>query len=187
MSMRAISPIAGVALMLAVTITLSSVFLFFSFGFLNEEPPYILCNCRLVREEGTFGNQIIEISHSSGDCVSLNKVRIVVEVWRNNTLLKKCSLRNFPWNYQNSVKAENIVGDQFIDRRAPRFQKVNGYCYLGELAGDGLWTLGEKVGFRIKKTDQGVRLKVGDLVVVKIIHIPSGCIVSQKKIVIDAT
>lgn len=171
--------------MLAVTVALTSAFACFGLNVL-QSPPYVCCLSGHIVAEGTGKrtDQIVEIVHAGGDSVNMEEVKIKVEVYRSGELERACILKNFPWERNKFISPENIEGDQMIDRS--RNQK-----YLGELAGDGIWSVGEKIGFRIKEDhtnpNRGIKLRVGDVVRVVIIHTPSGCVIADKEIVVDVS
>jgi len=152
-----------------------------------QKPPFVCAiEGRDVVAEGLgkTSDQIVELIHYSGDQVPVKDIEITVEVFRNNELVRTCTFKNFPWKQDIQISAGNIEGDQMIDRR-------KGQSYLGELSSnDGVWSAGERIGFRIKEDctppNNGIELKVGDEVRVLIIHSPTGTIIVDKSMIVKA-
>ncbi len=187
---KGVSSIPGSIFLIAITVICATLVTAISIGgqkSSNQKPPFVYAiKSRDIIAEGSgkTSDQIVELLHHGGDEVPIKDIRIKVEVYRNNELKRFCTLKNFPWEPNKEISASNIEGDQMIDRR-------KGQSYLGELSSnDGVWSVGEKIGFRIKEDctppNRGIELKVGDEVRVKIIHSPTSTIIVEKSMIVKA-
>ncbi len=173
----AISPAMGIVLMLAITILIGMIF-YSSIDFNQIKAPVLAflqsAEKIIPHETGMHKtSQIVKINSISGESIDVRKIRLVVEIYRENSLLLQESCHGFP-----VVKFGDAycTGDDFIDK------SYLGYDVLGELhdEGDGVLSAGEFIGFRIKATSgNGVKLEKGDVITVRVVDMNSGLIIAR--------
>jgi len=182
---KAFSPVLGVLSLILITVIVSSI-LFLSFikisEKVHEEAPFVTYveGKILIQYRGGMDDQVVMLIHRGGDPVDVRKLTLHVEVISNRQVKAWFKLWNFPWkdNKYFSGSGVKYLDDQgrtemdapkenlYIDERKPEDQP-----WLGELAeyyGDGVWEVGEHIGFRIKK-GSGIRLNESDIVRVRLI------------------
>jgi flagellin-like protein len=172
---KAISPVVGIMLMIAITIVLGVTLIFFATAFEMQEPaPFVAHSSgELVRKEGAdeyFEDQIVYIYHNGGDSVKMSEVEIVVDATKCCGM--KARLVNLPVSKTESLGNHTLGDDDLIDKSAPNFGKCGGAItkkYFG--VGENLW-------FRINNGK--CPLEKGDQITVKIIHTPTNTVIIEE-------
>lgn len=195
---KAFSPVIGILCLILITVILSS-FLYFSFTKISEkiheEVPFVAYveGKILVQYRGAKNDQVVMLIHRGGDPVDVRKLTLYVEVIRDGKVEAWFKLWNFPWKDDEYFSGSGVkyLDDKgrteidapkenlYIDERRPKDQP-----WLGELAeyyGDGIWDVGEHIGFRIKKNE--LRLKENDIVKVRLIWNQEVVIIEKDMIV----
>ncbi len=178
MNKRAVSPIIGLVIVIALVLALSQVLMLLTSKEVKkiEKPPFsATVQGRLLEEyeEGQGWNtQIVELLHIAGDPIPVSQIKIRVEIYRDSDLKAQEVFWGFPCN-PSEITYE---GDDIVSR-SNRDAK-----YFGELRkrSDGIWSAGEKIGFRIKRS--AFTLQKGDIVSIRVIHIPSNSIIIQQQL-----
>lgn len=185
---KGVSAIIGIIMLLAIVIvTSSTIYVLVNTTKLPEKYPISYS----VQASATYSHvtgmgetsQIVEIRHIAGDKVPVEEIKIMVEIYRGNNLLKHTVFWGFPcypWEIEWS-------GNDIISRSHHEInQKVFGELgKIGDHSEDGIWEAGEKIGFRIKISGDGLVLQDGDKIDVKIIHIPSNVLIIHKEIYVQ--
>lgn len=180
MNERAISPVVGIILLVLITVVVGS-FLLAILPRIPEKPPFVsYAEGEVLNSyKGGTDDQVVLLVHRGGDEVDVRRLTVYVEIIRNNEVIAWFKLWNFPWKDGKTLKNSGVKyldndGDTenytdpkeiIIDVRRPKDQP-----WLGELAeyyGDGIWSVGEQIGFRIKKG--GIDLEYGDVVKIRLI------------------
>jgi len=167
----------GIILMLAITISAATIFYSGTdFGQIKA-PVFALLQSaeKIIPHEVGMGksSQIIRIHSISGESIDVRRIELVVEIYRNGSLLLQESCHGFPVKKFGDAYC---TGDDIIDKG------YLGHDILGEIhdAGDGVLSAGEFMGFRIKATsDEGVRLERGDVIAIQVIDMDSGLIIAR--------
>ncbi len=178
MNKKAVSPAIGVLLVILLVLILAQVLLLtVSKEAKNiEKPPFsaTIQGRLLEKYEQGYGwiTQIVELLHVAGDPIPVSQIKIKVEIYRKGTLEAQETFWGFPCN-PSEIK---YTGDDIISRSN---RDAN---YFGELkkGSDDIWSAGEKIGFRIKKS--GFTLQEGDIVIVRVLHIPTNLVIIQQQL-----
>jgi len=78
---KAVSPVIGVILMVAITVILAAVIAAFVFGIGGTQTKTPVASLQIKSASSTTNN--ITISHSGGDAIDLNKVKAIIEQGTN--------------------------------------------------------------------------------------------------------
>jgi len=169
---KAISPVVGIMLMIAITIVLGVTLIFFATAFEMQEPaPFVAHSSgELVRKGGadeTFEDQRVYIYHNGGDSVKMSEVEIVVDA------TKCCGMKdrivNLPTT-TNKIDSQNLAEDSGLITKTPG--------YGGGAISEDYFSTGENLWFRINNGK--CPLEKGDQITVKIIHTPTNTIVIEE-------
>ena len=204
MNKKAFSQIIGVLILMVIIVILSSFILALPLK-PPEKPPYVAYveGKVLNSYHGGSDDQVVLLIHKGGDPVDVRRLTLYVEIVRENRVIAWFKLWNFPWKDKKTLKNSGVKyldddGDTenysdskkiIIDTRSPSQQP-----WLGELSdryGDGVWSAGEHIGFRIKKTGSnppkqgGVNLQYGDIVRIKLMY-DGKVVILEKDIVVSS-
>ncbi|ADB58089.1 hypothetical protein [Archaeoglobus profundus] len=154
-----------IACILLLALTVTTFLTFRGFYTLTIEKPtfvYVEIEDITVDHSKRYNDQIVIIRHIIGDSLNVKDLRLHVVVYRGDYPIKSCILQKFPWRHGvgiNNLPPNAVVGDDIIDNNPNHYSR-----YLGELSykSDGLFSPGETIGFRIKKS--GLTLEIGDKV-----------------------
>ncbi|WP_158599152.1 type IV pilin [Methanohalophilus sp. RSK] len=175
---KAISPVVGIMLMIAITIVLGVTLIFFATAFEMQEPaPFVAHSSgELVRKGGADvqkTDQRVYLYHEGGDPIDVSDIEIVVSFDKND---KVGTLHNFPIEGDDpNPTSEYVSGDDVFDNS---HNSIEGSIGTGDVDDDGMWSTGEYVMFRISNT--AVSLNSGDIVYVKIIHTPTNTVIMEE-------
>jgi len=169
---KAVSPVVGIMLMIAITIVLGVTLIFFATAFEIQEPaPFVAHSSgELVSDVyNSSDDQFVYLYHEGGDPIKVSDMEIAVDA------TKCCGMNarivNLPVSEKETL-GNHTLGDDLIDKRSSNY----GMCG-GAIVEDSFST-GERLWFRIKSTY--CPLKKGDQITVKIIHTPTNTIVIEE-------
>ena len=170
---KAVSPVVGIMLMIAITIVLGVTLIFFATAFEIQEPaPFVAhASGELVRKGGADGHradQRVYIYHEGGEPIIVSDMEIVVD--STEVCGKRSRIIDLP--VQNSLNSSNIKGDTgMLDK---------GLYGIDGAIEEAEFSAGEKLMFRINNGEDACPLKKGDQITVKIIHKPTNTIVIEE-------
>ncbi|ATU08277.1 type IV pilin [Methanohalophilus portucalensis] len=167
---KAVSPVVGIMLMIAITIVLGVTLIFFATAFEIEEPaPFVAHSSgELISHhvDGLAKDQFVYIYHNGGDPINVSDIEIMVnatEVSGNQAVI-------FDLPVENSLGKENIEGESEMIDKSP--DGIAGAIKEPE------FSTGELIMFRINSGS--CSLEKGDQITVKIIHTPTNTIVIEE-------
>lgn len=170
---KAMSPVVGIMLMIAITIVLGVILIFFATAFEMQEPaPFVVHSSgELVRDVDGADDQKIYLYHEGGDPIKVSDIEIVVDA------TKCCGMKdrivNLPARDSNMNPK---LGEQNIAEDSDLISKTTNYC--GGAIAKEYFSVGEKLWFRINNGQ--CSLEKGDQITVKIIHTPTNTIVIEE-------
>ncbi|WP_129597672.1 type IV pilin [Methanohalophilus profundi] len=173
---KAISPVVGIMLMIAITIVLGVTLIFFATAFEMQEPaPFVAHSSgELVRDVDGGDDQKVYLYHEGGDCINLSDIEIVVDA--TEVCGERVKLVNLPAEHVPYVgvalSSENIEGNEDIfdkssDGIAGAIKEIE-------------FSTGELLMFRINSGENACPLKKGDQITVKIIHTPTNTVIIEE-------
>jgi len=126
---KAVSPVVGVILMVAITVILAAVIAAFVFGIGGTQTKTPVASLQIKSASSTTNN--ITISHSGGDAIDLNKVKAIIEQGTNRNVI----------NELNGTGAQIIyVGDNLVINEATNVSVyvngVDGTSNIGTTSGN---------------------------------------------------
>lgn len=177
-SSRAVSPVVGTVLLVAIVVVLAasvSVFVL-QFGDVIGDPAPTVASASgtLVTQDGNDGG-IVRLRHVQGDDLLVSDLEIAVDA--EDACGKTGRLVNLPAEGGDPRPTDEYVrGDDLFD---------NSYNSVGGPIGEanGVWTSGEVATFRIAGTP--CPLTSGDRVTVRVVHTPSNSIVIQQTLTVS--
>lgn len=122
-------------------------------------------------------DQVLRLSHHGGDAVPLDDVALAVEIPGRDL---RTRLVDLPLP-TNCLSDAHVEGPDLFDGRCSR---VSGSLTAVGADDDGVWSAGETVAVRLRKS--AVRLDPGDDVVVRLVHTPSGTTVTERTAAVRA-
>jgi len=193
---KAISPVVGIILLVLITVVVGS-FLLAILPRIPEKPPFVsYAEGEVLNSyKGGTDDQVVLLVHRGGDEVDVRRLTLHVEIIRENQVIAWFKLWNFPWKDDRSFSESGVMylddkgrtekdassKDLYIDESVPSKQP-----WLGELSdryGDGVWSVGEHIGFRIKKG--GINLEYGDIVRIRLMY-DEEAVILEKDIVVSS-
>jgi flagellin-like protein len=175
---RAVSPVIGVILMVAVVVVLASVVFVFTTGIADDSPEKAPSAQFSVDEivAGCTGcgpdDQVVEVTHTSGNPVEMRNMEIKITF---DDHPEDTRLVNFPVQNSgcNNIEARNYEGDEIYDEGCGGIS--------GVIRGDEQrWAAGKSLSFRIAKSD--LTLSPRDEVSLVLVHTESNSIVFEKTV-----
>jgi len=182
---KAISHVLGVILIVTLTLILSISTPFFNVN-LQKSPFVCVKESKILSKSGNkwWEEQVVELTHSGGDKIYVENIKIRVEIYRNGVLMKQCTLNEFPWKCNSTFIRNRVEGDVIIQTSPNNCTK-----FLGELhhKKDGIWDVGDKIGFRIKYESggEGFDLKSGDVVKIALIYKSLNNVIYTKDLIVS--
>ena len=185
-SSRAASSVVATVLMVAVVVTLSATVSGFTFGVTDdiEQPgPNVgQSSGELLAFEDDSDEQIVRITHIAGDSITVSNIEISVRAECKDGM-KQGRIVNLPAGSYNAIRETDgqIEGDKIFSQSSLNTisDKVDGVSNGGALLhGDGQYTAGESIIFRISKTD--CEITTGSQVTVRIVHTPTNSVVIKE-------
>lgn len=181
----------GVVLMIAVVVIASGAV----FAALNQdsrlerlsttsgEGPVVAVEAAELRADGAAKDQVVRLTHVAGPEIPVRDTRIVVSLPNGNT----GTITNLPAGYghycfgnpNNALTANNVEGDDIFDPNCGGWRGAKGALTAKEPDTDGVWGPGDHLRFRIQHSDDGVRLKPGDEVKVRIVEESRGVVAEE--------
>jgi flagellin-like protein len=179
---RAVSPVIGVVLMVALTVILAATVGVAFLGFadqLTQPAPYV------SQSSGEFqsdiaggGDQIVTLFHDAGDPVDVSEIVIRVSFSEHSAV---GTLLNLPAEGDDPQPTDQYVrGDDVFDNSA---NSVSGSIGTEPPDTDGIWAAGDIIRFRLASS--AVSVERGEIVTVKILHRPSESVVTTVEIRAD--
>ncbi len=178
MDKKAVSPVIGILLVIGIVIILSQILMLIASKEIKntEKPPLSATVQGRLLEEYEQGQgwttQIVELLHIAGDPIPVSQIKIKVEIYRKGNLEAQETFWGFPCNPSEiTYEGDDIVSRSNADAK-----------YFGELKkkSDGVWSAGERIGFRIKKS--AFILQKDDIVSVEVIYLPSNLVIIQQQL-----
>lgn len=126
-----------------------------------------------LRTDGAANDQVVRLTHAAGPEIPVSDMRIEVTLPNGN----KGTISNLPAGYghycfgdpDNALAPDNVEGDDIFDPYCGGWRGAKGALTAKEPDTDGLWSPGDYLKFRIQHTDDGVRLKPGDEVEIRVV------------------
>ena len=173
--------------MIAIVIVLAATASAFLLGVsedINEPAPNVADTTGkfVIDEPDAYNNQIIRITHLSGESVPVKEIEIIVRA-SGPTLDKDLRLINLP-SEGSTVAQNNIEGDDIIDQSG----RVDDLVIVEDIPADNnRWDPGETIQFRITTGEADFRDSAqgdsneADTLEVIIVHTPSDAIISEHR------
>lgn len=174
----------GIVLLVAILVLLSGLF-FISVmnqaSVLKEPAPLIGQTSAELVSEGPGGSddQIVRIDHIAGDEVEVSDIYILVELPNGNSAKIVGMAGGSEFWQTDKLDSDDVEKDNIIDLSAGA---TKGSISSNPPDTDGVWSPGDFIEFRIKESGDGMDLKPGDRVSVRIVHIPSGSTIVSEEI-----
>ena len=180
---RALTPVIGVVLLVAVTLVLAATVSATVFGAAANltEPAPIVAQAsgefdRYGAGGGRYTEQVIRITHVAGDTLGVSNLEIAVDA--TDACGQSGRLVNLPVPGDDPRPTDRYVrGDDIFDNSA---NSVEGPIGTGDTDDDGEWSAGETTQFRLATGD--CRLAAGDAVTVRVVHTPTGAVLVEQPI-----
>jgi FlaG/FlaF family flagellin (archaellin) len=172
---RAVSSVVGTVLLIALAAVLATGVLAAgsAMNSLADPPPTVVVDADEI-SAACAGcgprDQVVRLTHQSGDAVSMADSSIVVSVPTREQTGRLVAL---PLAL-NCLRDSHVDGTDLFDGRCGR---VSGAVTAVGTDADGVWRAGESLSFRLRKS--AVRLAPDDDVVVRLRHVPSGTVVTE--------
>lgn len=168
---RGASPVVAVVLLVAVVTILATTVSVVAIGFADQvdEPVPVVARSSgaLVSDVAGGTDQTVTLAHEGGEAVPVADLEIAVDA--GDACGATARLVALP---TNRLRTGNVEGDDILD---------NSYGGIGgeiDTSGDGTWTAGESVWFRLASTE--CRLDEGDRLTVRVVHTRSGGVVVEE-------
>lgn len=175
---RAVSPVLGVVLLVALTTLLASTVGAFALGVTTPTatPSVATSTGPLVASDHADGDreQRVRIVHEGGPPVNVTDLELVLTVERTG---EHARVTDLPVR-ANKLDSASVEGGEFLD--ASHGETV-GALSAAPPDTDGVWSAGDTLGVRLTSSD--VRLVPGDQVTVRVVHAPSGGVVATETLV----
>jgi|GEM_PF-331307 flagellin-like protein len=173
---RAVSPVIGVVLMVAVTALLAATVGSFFLGLGGEQseaaPQVAKSDGELIRNDSIRFDQRVIITHRGGEAVQVSDLEIQVSFSGHS---EQSTLTGVP---TDSIDSSDYEGDDVWDGRTGG---IGGALASNEDPGrDGMWTSGEALKFRIAH----LTLDDGETVTVTVVHQPSKKILFESELTV---
>lgn len=180
---RAVSPVIGVILMVAITVVLAALVGALALGLGDEtgqSGPTISVSTEPLEAAvmGSSQDQVVAMTHENGDPVEAASLEIVVVLEETGA---RTRLVDLPVT-SNQIDSSNIEGDDILSMGS---DATRGAISDGTPDTDGEWSAGETIRFRVKKSDDGYDIAPGDKVTVRIVHTPTGVVVVKETLVAE--
>lgn len=169
---RAVSPVVGVVLLVALTALLSSVALA-TVGFDRarlQSTPQAHLSAELSATDGWPDGQRLRLVHEAGDTLAVADLAVVVEF---DAVDAQTRVREFP---TRRLTGDHVRGPTLFDRT---YAGVDGE--LDAAHTDGQWESGETASLRVAQRAYDVR--PDDRAVVRVVHRPTGAGIAEIEVV----
>ncbi|MGB9987338.1 type IV pilin [Salarchaeum japonicum] len=176
-SPRAVSPVIGNILLVAIVVILAATISMFALGVTDEltqpSPTVGHASAELVMQDGYEGGTV-RIRHIAGDTLSASDLEIAVNA--QDACGKSGRLVNLPASGGDPVPtSEYVRGNDIFDNS---YNSVSGP--IGETSGE--WSAGETAAFRIAGTE--CQLNHGDTIVVRVVHTPTNSVIIKQTLTV---
>ncbi|QSG10571.1 Pilin/Flagellin, FlaG/FlaF family [Halapricum desulfuricans] len=182
---RAVAPVVSTILLVAIAVILAATVSMFVFDFgeeVEETAPVV------GQSSGDFDafdsgsdEQIVTVRHVAGDDIPVEEMEVAVSATCTDGT-KRGRLVDLPVDgqYGHAIGDNNIEGADIFSQKPEYFAES---WDLGTLNGES-FTAGDKIEFRIKKSDDSVGCTVPQdgTVTVRVIHIPTNAVVIEQEL-----
>jgi flagellin-like protein len=181
---RAVAPVIGHILLVAVVVIIATTVAVFGFGFVDDMPqpaPNVADSSgEFVPQDGNDGG-IVRIEHLGGDEVPVKEMEIVVKA-ECGSETKQGRIVNLPAGDGNNIDDDQIEGDNIIDQSYLKTidNSVEGVDGGGALLHNKQYSVGESIIFRIP--DSKCSLTSGASVTVDVVHTPSQSVIISEEL-----
>ena len=180
---RALTPVIGVVLLVAVTLLLAATVSATVFGAtadLTEPAPTVAQASgefdRYAAGGGRYTEQVVRITHVAGETLRVSNLELVVDAM--DACGQSGRLVNLPVPGDDPRPTERYVrGDDIFDNSA---NSVEGPIGTGDVDDDGEWSAGETAQFRLATSD--CRLESGETVTVRVVHTPTNAVLVKQSV-----
>lgn len=177
-STRAVSPVVGTVLLVALAAVLATGVLAAGTAMKSlEDPPpsAVLAGADVTAACAGCGSsdQVVRVRHRSGDPIEMAEVALVISVPGHDVSGRVVDLPLAT----NCLRDSHVEDTDLFDGRCGR---VGGALTAVGSDADGVWRAGEQVAVRLRKS--AVRLRPGADVVVRVVHTPSGTVVARERL-----
>jgi flagellin-like protein len=180
---RALTPVVGVVLLVAVTLLLAAAVSAAVLGTtadLTEPAPTVAQASgefdRYAAGGGRYTQQVIRITHIAGDTLTVSNIELAVDA--TEACGQSGRLVNLPVTGDDPRPTERYVrGDDIFDNSA---NSVEGPIGTGDVDDDGEWSAGETAQFRLASGE--CRLASGESVTVRVVHTPTNAVVVEQSV-----
>jgi flagellin-like protein len=167
---RAVSPVIGTILLVAVVVILASVLSVFVFDvgqqLRSPGPTVSQSSGELVRDVSGGDDQIVRLTHLAGDRLDVSELEIAVDA--TDACGKQSRIVNLP---TNTLGSANYNGDDIFDDYSPDGGQL-------DTSADGIWSAGETATFRLASTE--CELNKGDTLTIRVVHLPTNSVVIKE-------
>ncbi len=171
------SPVISILLMFALVVALSGIVASgIDFSKLKQPVISFLQSSGAIVPHKTGmrkTSQIVKIYNIGGEEIEVGRIKLMISVFRDSDEIGFETCYGFPvLRFGDAI----CSGDDIIDK------SYLGYEVLGELHedGDGVFSAGEFIGFRIKASkNDGIQLKSGDVIAVRVYDMTSGLVIAE--------
>jgi FlaG/FlaF family flagellin (archaellin) len=169
--------LVGLTLLLAASVSVAAVGVAGDFA---EPAPTVSQTSgeydRYAAGGGRYTEQVIRITHESGDTLTVSDLEIAVDA--SDACGKAGRLVNLPVEGDDpQPTARYVRGDDIFDNSA---NSVEGPIGTGDVDDDGEWSAGETVQFRLSTSE--CPLASGEEVTVRVVHVPTESVVIEARI-----
>ena len=182
-TLRAVSSVISVILLVAVTVVLAAVLSVATLGFakkLDDTAPVIGQSDGEFVPQNVFDGGIVRIRHVAGDVVRVSEIEVVVSAdCGGDGTEKHGRLVKLPATSGDRPQSDNIEGDDIFDG-SPGSLTESGADDTGALVTDE-FRPGDVIVFRIAGGD--CDLQPGDTVTVRVVHTPSNAVIIQQQLI----
>lgn len=165
---RAVSPVLGTVLLVAVAVLAATVTAGYAFGIVGDVdgqgPTVGETSGELVSDESGSSDQIFRLTHVAGDEVAVDDIEIAVDA--RDACGKRSRIVSLP---TETLGSANFEGADIFDHDSPEAGVL-------EPGGDGRWGPGETIQFRLASTE--CPIEPDDEVAVTVVHSPSESVVA---------
>lgn len=179
---RAVTALVAMVLLIALVVVLAAGV--YAAGTavesLDDPPPSVVAEAEDVTAACAGcgpDDQVVRLSHSGGDAVSLDAVTLAVTLPGHD---RRARVVDLPLP-TNCLPDDHVEGPDLFDGRCGR---VSGSLTAVGADDDGVWSAGETLSVRLRKS--AVHLDPGDEVVVRLVHTPSGTVVTERTAAVTA-
>jgi len=175
-SSRAVSPVIGNILLVAIVVILAATISVFVLGFadqVNQPAPIVGQSSGELAPQAGNDDGIIRITHVAGDTIRVSNMEVVVDA--SDACGKQGRLVYLPVSPDgNNIDQSNIEGDDIFDQRAYGWDGVPGPNAIH----NSEYAPGDNIAFRI--TGGACSITQGDEIIVRVVHTEMGSVIIEE-------